>query len=96
VAIREQIANVVKSARRVAGAPDRRFRVRVHLLAERSVWSLTNDLGALDLIARSGADRVYGAGADRQIGIGAGWFAARGFIEWGDNVPPHENGGSAC
>jgi hypothetical protein len=37
-----------------------------HRPAARSVWPRTNDLGALDLSARSGADRVYDAGADRQ------------------------------
>jgi hypothetical protein len=36
-----------------------------HRLAARSVWPRTNDLGALDLSARSGADRLYDAGADR-------------------------------
>jgi hypothetical protein len=30
-------------------------------------WPRTNDLGALDLSARSGADRIYDAIADRQI-----------------------------
>jgi hypothetical protein len=38
-----------------------------HRPAARSVWPRTNDLGARDLSARSGADRVYDAGADRQI-----------------------------
>jgi hypothetical protein len=37
----------------------------LHLPAARSVWPLTNDLGALDLSARSGADRVHDAGADQ-------------------------------
>jgi hypothetical protein len=33
---------------------------------------------------------------DRQIGVGAGWFPARGLIEWGTLLLPHENGRSAC
>jgi MFS family permease len=36
-----------------------------HRPAARSAWPRTSDLGALDLSARSGADRVYDAGADR-------------------------------
>jgi hypothetical protein len=36
-----------------------------HRPAARSVWPRTNDLGALDLSARSGADRVCDAGADQ-------------------------------
>ena len=38
--------------------------------AARSVWPRTSDLGALDLSARSGADRVYDSVAD-QAGVGA-------------------------
>jgi glyoxylase I family protein len=44
----------------------------VHPRAARSVWPWTNDLGAVDLSARSGADRVCDAVADRQI-----WVARR-------------------
>ena len=39
-----------------------------HRPAARSVWPRTNDLDALDLSARSGADRVYDTGADRSYG----------------------------
>ena len=41
----------------------------LHLPAARSVWPLTNDLGALDLSARSGADRVHDADADQTVRI---------------------------
>jgi hypothetical protein len=43
--------------------------------AARSVWPRTSDLGALDLSARSGADRVYDAVAD-QAGVGASQAAS--------------------
>jgi hypothetical protein len=54
--------SIVREAVPIAGSA-----CAFHRPAARSVWPRTNDLGALDLSARSGADRVYDAGADRQI-----------------------------
>jgi hypothetical protein len=76
-------ATLVRSGQRAArcentdsGAPRPTLELRqiagsacvLHLPAGCSVWPRTNDLGALDLSARSGADRVHDAVADRQIG----------------------------
>jgi hypothetical protein len=60
------------SRRQIAGSA-----CGLYLPAARSVWPRTNDLGALDLSARSGADRMDDAIANRQICATPQWRAGR-------------------
>jgi hypothetical protein len=67
-----------------------------HRPAARSVWPRTNDLGALDLSARSGADRVYDAGANRSLFVSRGVSGRVEAAPWGAGVAWWSGPGVTC